>query len=239
MRRFFYLLVFILLGANRAVAWSYGEFVSCHSLNPMPAVTFKTSYGQLVHDFNLTTSEITSKAHLKEKGFFADGLAVAGPRISFRLLRYTVRQLDDNATCILPAEVEFFFGYSQPEIFVSKDLDKDSCRFSVVIRHEQVHQRINKLVLEYFLPLISSELQQAVRDVKAVKVASPEQAQEGAMQLMKYYHARLEPILNMYRQVLDNEQKKLDNMTNYGNEWELCRKYESEHRQKDAEEDEN
>ena len=105
MKRFFYLLVFVWLGTNRAAAWSYGEFVSCHSLNPMPAVTFKTSYGQLVHDFNLTTSEITSRAHLKEKGFFADGLAVAGPRSAFRLLRYTVRQLDDNATCVLPAEV--------------------------------------------------------------------------------------------------------------------------------------
>lgn len=212
-----------------ANAWSYGEFISCNALNPMPAVTFKTSYGQLVHDFNLSTDEITAKASGAEKGFFVDGLARVGTRSSFRLRRYTVRRLDAGATCVLPAEVEFFFGFKEPEIYVSKDLDKDSCRFSVVIRHEQVHQRINKLVLEYFLPLISDELQKAVRDVKAVKVSSPEQGEDGAEELMKYYQARLGPLITTFEKVLEKEQDKLDNLTNYQMEWELCRKYESEH----------
>ena len=150
-------------------------------------------------------------------------------RSSFRLRRYTVRRLDAGATCVLPAEVEFFFGFKEPEIYVSKDLDKDSCRFSVVIRHEQVHQRINKLVLEYFLPLISDELQKAVRDVKAVKVSSPEQGEDGAEELIKYYQARLGPLITTFEKVLEKEQDKLDNLTNYQMEWELCRKYESEH----------
>lgn len=219
----------LLAGSSRADAWSYGEFISCNALNPMPAVTFKTSYGQLVHDFNLSTGEITAKASDVEKGYFADGLAPVKTMSSIRLLRYTVRQLDANATCVLPAEVEFFFGYREPEIYVSKDLDKNSCRFSVVIRHEQVHQRINKLVLEYFLPLISDELQKAVRDVKAVKVSSPDQGEEGAKELMKYYRARLGPLLETFDKVLANEQHKLDNLTNYQMEWELCRKYETEH----------
>lgn len=140
-----------------------------------------------------------------------------------------MRRLDAGATCVLPAEVEFFFGFKEPEIYVSKDLDKDSCRFSVVIRHEQVHQRINKLVLEYFLPLISDELQKAVRDVKAVKVSSPEQGEDGAEELMKYYQARLGPLITTFEKVLEKEQDKLDNLTNYQMEWELCRKYESEH----------
>lgn len=163
------------------------------------------------------------------KGLFVDGLARVGTRSSFRLRRYTVRRLDAGATCVLPAEVEFFFGFKEPEIYVSKDLDKDSCRFSVVIRHEQVHQRINKLVLEYFLPLISDELQKAVRDVKAVKVSSPEQGEDGAEELMKYYQARLGPLITTFEKVLEKEQDKLDNLTNYQMEWELCRKYESEH----------
>ena len=219
----------LLAGSSRADAWSYGEFISCNALNPMPAVPFKTSYGQLVHDFNLSTDEITAKASGAEKGFFVDGLARVGTRSSFRLRRYTVRRLDAGATCVLPAEVEFFFGFKEPEIYVSKDLDKDSCRFSVVIRHEQVHQRINKLVLEYFLPLISDELQKAVRDVKAVKVSSPEQGEDGAEELMKYYQARLGPLITTFEKVLEKEQDKLDNLTNYQMEWELCRKYESEH----------
>lgn len=166
---------------------------------------------------------------MRKRAFLSDGLARVGTRSSFRLRRYTVRRLDAGATCVLPAEVEFFFGFKEPEIYVSKDLDKDSCRFSVVIRHEQVHQRINKLVLEYFLPLISDELQKAVRDVKAVKVSSPEQGEDGAEELMKYYQARLGPLITTFEKVLEKEQDKLDNLTNYQMEWELCRKYESEH----------
>lgn len=87
----------LLAGSSRADAWSYGEFISCNALNPMPAVTFKTSYGQLVHDFNLSTDEITAKASGAEKGFFVDGLARVGTRSSFRLRRYTVRRLDAGA----------------------------------------------------------------------------------------------------------------------------------------------
>ncbi len=219
----------LLAGSSRADAWSYGEFISCNALNPMPAVTFKTSYGQLVHDFNLSTNEITAKASGAEKGFLSTGWRVSAPAVLSACGRYTVRRLDAGATCVLPAEVEFFFGFKEPEIYVSKDLDKDSCRFSVVIRHEQVHQRINKLVLEYFLPLISDELQKAVRDVKAVKVSSPEQGEDGAEELIKYYQARLGPLITTFEKVLEKEQDKLDNLTNYQMEWELCRKYESEH----------
>ena len=72
-----------------------------------------------------------------------------------------------------------------------------------MIRHEQVHQRINKLVLEYFLPLISDELQKAVRDVKAVKVSSPEQGEDGAEELIKYYQARLGPLITTFEKVLE------------------------------------
>ena len=86
----------LLAGSSRADAWSYGEFISCNALNPMPAVTFKTSYGQLVHDFNLSTDEITAKASGAEKGFFVDGLARVGTRSSFRLREGNFEHWGDN-----------------------------------------------------------------------------------------------------------------------------------------------
>lgn len=46
---------------------------------------------------------------------------------------------------------------------------------------------------------------------------------------MKYYQARLGPLITTFEKVLEKEQDKLDNLTNYQMEWELCRKYESEH----------
>lgn len=230
MKKLGILIFFLLLGASTEVsAWNYGQFISCNALNPMPTITLKTSYGELVHDFNLTTKQLTAKGRGMEKEGFIEGLATRNVYRLIALKKYTVKKLDDTATCILPAEVEITIAYKNPEIYVSKDLDFQSCRFSVAIRHEQVHQRINKLVLDYFLPLFFDELKIAVRDVKAIKVSSPEEAEEGAKKLINYYHKRLDPVFNIYLELLKNEQEKLDNLTNYKMEWDLCKKFEEKH----------
>ena len=213
----------------KAAAWSYGEFVSCDAINPKPKITFLTSYGQLIHDLSTPQREIERMAGGAEKGFFVVGLATLKPQYQIWIKDVYVKTLDQNHACLLPSEIEIKFGYNDPLIYVSKEIDRNSCKFSQVIRHEQVHQRINILTLEYFLPLISDELQKAVRDVKAVKVSSPEQGEDGAEELMKYYQARLGPLITTFEKVLEKEQDKLDNLTNYQMEWELCRKYESEH----------
>lgn len=230
MKKLGILILFLLLCTlTEASAWNYGQFISCNAMNPMPTITLKTSYGELVHDFNMTTQQLTAMGRGMEKEGFIEGLATRNVYRLIALKRYTVKKLDDTATCILPAEVEVTIAYKNPEIYVSKDLDYQSCRFSVAIRHEQVHQRINKLVLDYFLPLFFDELKVAVRDVKAIKVSSPAEAEEGAKKLMMYYHKRLDPVFNIYLELLKNEQKKLDNLTNYKMEWDLCKKFNEEH----------
>ena len=68
---------------------------------------------------------------------------------------------------------------------MAKEYIDDLCKFSVVIRPEQVHQRINKLALDYFLPLADKALRNAIADVKGIKVPSPEQSQQGVEMLYK------------------------------------------------------
>jgi len=229
MKKLYFLLLIFTVLSETAEAWNYGKFISCSAMNPMPTVILKTSYGKLVHDFKHSTEEITKMAGAEVD--IADGLAPVKMYTRFAIKGVKVLQIDKNTTCLLPSEVEFFIGYKEPEVYVSNKYDYDSCRFSLVIRHEQVHQRINKLVLEHFLPLIFEELKLAVYDVKAVKVEDPSQLQKGADMLYRHYHERLDPVVTMLREIRENEQKKLDNMTNYRMEWELCRKYEQEHLQ--------
>lgn len=209
-----------------AWGWSYGEFISCNALNPMPTIVLKTSYGQLVYDLNLSGAEITAKNNNYETGLINDGLATQSISSSISLKKYTIKQLDKNNTCVLPAEVEVAIGYNNPEIYVSKDIKMPSCRFSVVIRHEQVHQRINKLVLDYFLPLFFEEIKAAVADVKAIKISHSEEYNEGAQALLAFYRERLNPVIAMYQEIVKTEHQKLDNLTNYQMEWALCKNFE-------------
>lgn len=221
-------LFFVWLSAAEAVAWSYGEFVSCDAINPKPKITFLTSYGLLIHDLSTPQREIERISGGAEKGFYVVGLATLTPKYQIHIKDIYVKTLDQNHTCLLPSEIEIKFGYNDPLIYVSKEIDRNSCKFSQVIRHEQVHQRINILTLEYFLPLIDETIRNAINEVRAVKISGNGQAEinDGIQRLYKYYTARLQPIIDEFQRARENEQRKLDNITNYTIESELCREFE-------------
>ena len=164
-------LICVCFFAAKASAWSYGEFVSCDAINPKPKITFLTSYGQLIHDLSTPQREIERMAGGAEKGFFVVGLATLKPQYQIWIKDVYVKTLDQNHACLLPSEIEIKFGYNDPLIYVSKEIDRNSCKFSQVIRHEQVHQRINILTLEYFLPLIDETIRNAISEVRAIKVS--------------------------------------------------------------------
>lgn len=227
------LLLFFLLFSTESRAWTYGEFISCDALNPRPIITFKTAYGQLIHDFSTPQKEIQSKStHTPEKGFFTAGLATLNTSSQIWLKSVQIRKLDENNTCIMPKEIEVTFSYKDPIIYVSSEYDYNSCEFSQILRHEQTHQRINKLTLEYFLPLIHKTLKKTIREVRSIKVPSPDHAQEGMKLLQKYYQIKLTPIIEEYKKARENEQKKLDNLTNYTMEDKLCREFNRKHPEK-------
>ena len=220
------------LYSTNARAWSYGEFVSCDAINPRPRIIFKTSYGKLIHDLSTSTAGINAIASRSnnaahENGLLAAGIAVVSTGYSINIRKGTAQVLDENAVCVLPEEIEIFIGYKNPLIYVSNEYPQQSCEFSHIIRHEQTHQRINKLTLEYFLPLLDETIREAVTDVRAVKVANTDAAtiQEGLKLLNAYYIARLTPILEEFEKARLVEQLKLDNMTNYRNEWKVCKDF--------------
>lgn len=228
----------MILLTSQTMAWNYGEFVSCDAINPKPKITFLTSYGKLIHDLSTSQSGIESLAGgASEKGFFVVGLATLSSNFQILVKKAFFKVLDENHICVLPSEIEIRVGFQNPTIYVAKEIDQKSCKFSQVIRHEQVHQRINLLTLEYFLPLIDETVRNAINEVRAVKVSSTSDGdlKAGAEQLYKFYFSRLNPILEELERARENEQKKLDNITNYKMESELCREFEEKHPDKKVE----
>ena len=69
----------------------------------------------------------------------------------------------------------------------------------------------------------------AAREVRAVKVysSSQEDINAGYKKIREYYEARLEPVVDEFKNILKNEQRKLDNKTNYGEEQELYKKFKA------------
>ncbi len=212
-------------------AWSLGEFISCNDLNPQPAVIFKSSYGKLIHDISQTQEFIhnfgKNNPIIKENGLLTAGIAPITTSTHFHIKKAVLKRLDSTYSCIMPEEIEIFIGYKNPLVYVANKYDPKSCEFSQIIRHEQVHQRINKLTLEYYLPILDKTLRKAIEEVKAVKILTNNEADKkrGFDELYAYYHSRLDPILDEFEKARDNEQKKLDNMNSYQHDWSICKRY--------------
>lgn len=230
MKRIFFLCLLSFFIAAELQAAGIGHFVSCNKMNPMPEIVFKTSYGKLKTDFSHTTNQLTAESTEgkgeKEPGVYTAGLARKGFGWYIYVSQAEVKYVDDKTYCVLPTKIEAYLGMVRTSISVSSDIPKESCRFALVLRHEQIHQWINKLTLEYFLPIYYKEVQKTVREVRAVKVSSRDEVQEGMKKLNEYYKARLEPIYNQFYEAVAGEHKKLDNWVNYNAEDKLCREFD-------------
>lgn len=230
MRRYLLLLAALFIPCT-AKGWSLGEFVSCNAMNPQPAITIKSSYGKLIHDLSQSPETVASIGSqspvLQENGLLAAGVAYVQASSSIRINKSVLKKLDEDYSCLMPEEIEVFVGYKNPVVYVSNKYDKQSCEFSLIIRHEQVHQRINKLTLDYYLPLIDKAVRNAIYEVKAVKVRTNDSSDidRGVQELYQFYRSRLDPILDEFKNTRNNEQAKLDNMNSYQHDWTICKRY--------------
>ena len=200
--------------------------VSCDALNPNPHIIFKTSYGQLVHDISTPQHQIQAMSSRPEKGILIDGLATATTLGSIRINTAHGIKISDNDYCIIPDEIEVYFGYSNPTIYVAKEYPVAGCRFSLIIRHEQTHQRINILTMQYFLPIIRSAAEKIIRQARSVKISTPTDDRLALALLQRYYAIKLMPIIEKFNLAREQEHQKLDNSTNYAMEYDICNKFE-------------
>ena len=200
--------------------------VSCDALNPTPHIIFKTSYGQLVHDISTPQHQIQAMSSRPEKGILIDGLATATTFGSIRINTAHGIKISDTDYCIIPDEIEVYFGYSNPTIYVAKEYPVDSCRFSLIIRHEQTHQRINILTMQYFLPIIRNAAEKIIRQARSVKISIPTDDRLALALLQRYYAIKLMPIIEKFNLAREQEHQKLDNSTNYAMEYNICNKFE-------------
>lgn len=230
MLKIIWILLVIFFSAVDVQAFSYGKFVSCNSINPMPEIVFKYSYGQLGYDFSKTADELTAAAsgEFSEKGIFkAGGLATRPFQWYIKFNKGQVKYIAKDVYCVFPEEMEVFIGYQNPQILLAKEFVNNKFMYAMILRHEQTHQWINKLTLEYFLPLFYKRIVVAAKEVRAVKVysSSQENLQAGYNEIHDYYMARLKPVVEEFQKILQEEQKKLDNTVNYGEEHQLYRDY--------------
>lgn len=199
----------------------------CESIAPDPEITFTTSYGKLVYDFSLSKSElseIAQKAGIFEKGVFAAGLALVNINSEYELST-TTKVMWNNDRCIIPTNLNVYIGFSKPVIYMAKELQPATCTYNLVLRHEQVHQQINKQALEYFIPIIRRELTERVKQIHPIHVGKMASEDKASQALTNRYYETISPLVNRLRDEILAEQHKLDSSSNYKMEGNICRSF--------------
>ena len=228
MKKLFFVLIIsvIFLSASSAPAEETAK-QECENLSFVPEIVFTTSYGKLIYDFSLGREELSrmaQQAGIFEQGVFAAGLALVNINSEYELNTQT-KTLSNNDRCILPLRLSVYIGFSRPVIYMAKELVPGSCNYNLVLRHEQVHQQINKQALEYFIPIIRRELSEKVKKIPPAYVGRMDSEDKVSAELTQKFYDAVTPLVNRLRDQILEEQRKLDSRSNYQKESDTCRAF--------------
>lgn len=207
-------------------------FQPCEDVVAAPKVSFSTSYGQLRYVFSKNTQEISQIAELighQERGSFATGLATVRVENEYALGTKALPLKQKKGYCVVPEVVDVYVGFSNPTIYISNVLSKNTCQYNLVLFHEKTHQRINKATLEYFIPYFKLAATKFASELKPVFIENLSQIDSVTDNMTQIFTDKFDKLLYLFKKELALEQGKLDNQINYSLEDDLCKKFNEGH----------
>lgn len=230
MKKLFFVLTLLTL-SSPAFGQTDNVAHKCAQIKINPKINLYTSYGKLNYDFTKSTKEINilgNKYGHIETGLFAQGLSLLS--ISNQVTLSTESEfLSLNEICVVPSSIDIFIGYSNPTIYVAEELNKGSCEFNLILRHEKAHQQINKTALDYFMPQIYQAVVRFSKDIKPILIDNTSKIDSATKYMNMQYLAKIKDISKRLQEEIIKEQKKLDNREHYKLEGELCKNFNKNH----------
>ena len=135
-----------------------------------PELIFLSSYGKLEYKYKTSDFMKNFSDKTKNSKHKVLGLTVPNPTLEVNIITTINDNPFENDVCVVPDKVEVFFGFVDPVIYISKDIKYKTCTKTLVLRHEQAHQQINILALNYFLPQMKKLIRQKISELKPVVV---------------------------------------------------------------------
>ena len=204
------------------------NFFSCEGMKVPLRIIFKTAYGQLIHDVSTDEKSLLNLKKDKkqiEKIFLNSSYNSIQSSGYVNLTSALTEYISDDKTCIIPETIEVFIGYQDPMIYIAKEFRNRPCEFSVMLRHQQVHQQINIYTLQYMLPLMKEAIIQTTQSINPIVSSGRSSVNADIKKLQEIYIAAIKPILEAFDEIRMEEHRKFDETTNYKIDEKLCQKY--------------
>lgn len=225
----------LIFAAPSRADFEAGQFFDCRSMKVPLHIIIKTSYGQLIHDVSTTQQALAS---IQKNNPHPEKLFINSSYNSIHTSGYVTlssaltEYISDGKTCLIPETIEVFVGYQDPMIYIAKEFRSQPCEFSVMLRHQQVHQQINIYTLQYLLPLLKDAIIQATQGIDPIVSTGKGSVNSDIKKIQEIYIAAIRPILIAFDELRAEEHRKFDEVTNYKIDEKLCRKYNQTRAQK-------
>ncbi len=229
-------LIFGILIAHNSNAASYRYLLQeCRNRmneNP-PQITVEYMYGNLNIDHSKGQSEIadlSKKAgllenELKTKDFHVAGLTSTTLKSSIQI-KTLAQSIEQSSVCVVPTEVTIRLYYDKPTIYILNTLNPNTCRYRLVMRHEQAHLSIEHRNLQEWAKDLKEKISTVVTSRGPKLLSHQEYENIGAnitQIMMKEYNQAIKATIEGYRKKSERRQKVLDSPENYHRESALCK----------------
>lgn len=183
-----------------------------------PRIEFYSSLGKLEYDFTKNNKELEQIAGEK-----VSGLAHR------KLGQYVTIETDGvrygKGYCVTPTMISVYIGVGRPTIYVSSDLEKDTCLYNFVLRHEEAHMQTTIRMLDHFVKSAPTIFKLSAKKIRPVYVNSPSEANNAAQILADEYNKIAEELRNKLHEETEKEQNKIDDPKLNRLAFEVCKNF--------------
>ena len=205
----------------------------CLSFIEKPKTMVTSSYGKLIYNYEKDQDFLIKETRRRFKDgnkempekFYPAGLTKVRDGFDFNM-DVGVIGVSQGHFCLFPKSIKAHLGFYVPTIYILNNLAKDSCMYSLVVRHENTHMQIYIEALDYFLPILKETVDGLFDNIGVDIVGQDVDREYAAKQYNKKYLDAVMKKVSEWREDVEKEQLKLDTMENYILENKICSELE-------------
>jgi flagellar capping protein FliD len=133
--------------------------------------------------------------------------------------------IDQDTVCVIPKVVNLHLYHNNPTIYLVNDLEPDTCRWNLVLRHEQTHLDIGHYAFKQMAYELKKKLKSIIR-LRGSRIYNYKEYikddQSVAENMLKDYEKSLRTTVKILENKLLRKQAELDTAENYQKETKLC-----------------
>lgn len=224
MKKYFFTAIFLILLGIIPKQTNAQNLKTC-AYTTTPKIFFYSAFGKLEYDFTKSSAEIKQIARTE----YSEDTVILG-LATRRLISSTRLKLGSNrygksGFCSTPREIHVYIGSKRPTIYVSNQLEKNSCDFLLTLRHEEAHIQTTLRMLNQFIKHAPDKFKKLSVHVKPIYVKNQSEA-DLAYNLIQEQYSDLAKVLTAeLEKEIKKEQNKIDDPKLRSLHEEVCKRH--------------